>query len=908
YNSDEDSDRSQSPKPYRDKIVRLDPPTPTKSSRLIPELSPNIDEIGWSGEQKTIRQINKVGNPEWNIDGNVVSFNGKKLLYNFSKQNRQTSATSLSLLDAKKYSPYSNKHETSSSSSTEKMELKDTAFHQGQKFVFQVKRKPGKPNVSGTSLLNDNSLLSPKRPLSPKGPGVSNSQMKQLGPAGMGQVRQLNVGPVGVSKVRQMSQAGQPQMIAKHGQSGGTVKIGTTPTSTGSPRLPMAVNSVSPTGQRIIKIVAAPGQQPLQPGQVINLAELGLVGGANKAIKISGNVLQVKGQSTGFPLSGKTRIIYQGSTSASKIAAVSSTATSVTPTESQTLLAGSISATGTEQQKQAIITLGPSSGLSPLSPNTSVQVDGKSAQEGIIKRSVESSVLQAAQEKSFVGSNNMQAPLENSKSLSGSLTPESKNIASDSPVKTVLPVKTNVPNTSSVITSGDRSPGSDRSNSSDEDIPELFPMNPPQQPPKKRKVSDGSSTSLSPSKVFIQGVSSSPPSVKSHSPPKSPVASHSPKSQVASHSLNSPMVSHSAKLPLAGLSKMNSPPKLTPQSLLGPPKLTCPPRIRSPPKSSGPPKLTPVIPLDSSNGTHSEWKQNTNSKFPPYTPHQTNGPSESRKSVFDAFDMDDSPMQDTGSEHSAKQETNSGNVTKLICDSDDKTEDSVTMDDMLNDTELSRTSSLAVHNSDSVSHSTENRLQEHELESKVDTGKKSPDKGNLFDNFATFLHTPPTIPSQPTSQPTDHNLFNSQSTSLSTSHSSSSQSSSSLSSLSSPFATSQTSSSHYSGRSIFDSISPVSNASHQNNTHPVNISQSEVIGGQKQSLTQNMMDKVSAFAANLHTGSLASRLGNLSPSKSLPMATSLHQSSPVTQGTVNREHISSPVVQQDPDQAGQEDT
>ncbi|XP_021345176.1 uncharacterized protein LOC110445105 isoform X2 [Mizuhopecten yessoensis] len=913
---DDDSDRSQSPKPYRDKIVRLEPSTATtKSSRLIPELSPTVDELGWSGEPKSIKQIDKAGRREWNIDGNVVSFNGKKLLYNFSKQNRQTSATSLSLLDAKKYSPYTNKHDASFSSSTDKKDINDmnTTYHQGQKYVYQVKRS-AKPKQTGDSLSpvrgSTNSLLYQNRPLSPKGSGVPNRQIKQLGPEGVIKVRQLNlapggqlnVAPGGVPKVKQLSPSGQPQMIAKHGQSGGTVKIGMQPTSPGSPRLPMAINSVSPTGQRIIKIVAAPGQQPLQPGQVINLAELGLGGGVNKAMKVTGSVLQLKGQNTGIPLSGKTRIIYQGRVS--KMAAEPNTGTPVTPPQSQAPVADSDRVNKTAQQTNAIITLGPSSGLSPLSTHNVKQAAGRSSEQDSIN-------------KSIVQSTDTQIPQGVSKLVT---TPENKSFLGNSPVGTEPSLKTSVFDTASVIsdkTSGDSSPNSDRSYSSDDDIPELFPMNPPQQPPKKRKLMESSSgPSLSPSKVFIQGGRSSPSNVHSNSPSKSPEASNSPKM-------------------LAGSSpKLESPPKLSAQSLLGPPKLTCPPKIQSPPKAYGPPKLTPVRPLDSRTDKLSEWKQNTNCKFPPYKAHQTNGPGENRKSVFDAFDIGDSTLKDASSDLcTTKQETNPGNRRKLICDSNDRTKDSVPIAATLNTTEQVRTSPACVRNtssadSDNVSHAVEDRLcdlgssesitdtgkRPHEFESlesnsdtgkrlrdlgsesNSDTGKKSPDKGNLFDNFATFLHTGPKTPSQPTSLSVGRNLFNSQKKS-----SSSSQSSSSSSSFSSSF----TSSSHSSGRSIFDSISPATNASNHNNTPAVNISQSEVLGGSKPSLTQNMMDKVSAFAANLHTGSLASRLGNISPPKSSPGATSLHHQSLNSQGTSNREYQSNTVVHQDPDQPGQ---
>lgn len=877
---DDDSDRSQSPKPYRDKILRLDPPTPTKPSRLIPELSANADEIGWSGEQRTIKQVDKVGNPAWNVDGNVVSFNGKKLLYNFSKHNRQTSATSLSLLDAKKYSPYVNKNETKSETSltsgTDNTEIKDTAFHQGHKFVYQVK-KSSKPKLPGNSIWNAKSSSpnkSPKEGL----PKV----VKQLGPSGMVQLRQLNVGPGGMTKTRP---AGS-QMVAKHGQSGGTVQIGSP--STGSPRLSVA--GVSPTGQRIIKIVTAPGQQPLQPGQVINLAELGLVGGQNKAIKLSGSLLQLKGQNASVPVSGKTRIVYQGS--------VTKTVTSNTSvSDSPTTHSGS-GATGTE--KPAIITLGPSSGLSPLSANkqsdntsasgkvTSVETHGftQIAQRSTVSSASSFALSSAAKSvTSTLGHTPLETGLskkeehENKSTLGHSpnaasvipsevqnkVSPPSTelSVAQSEENKDILghpPSPTTVTNSTPVITKpmGDQSP--DRS--SDDDIPELFPMNPPQQPPKKRKTTEGSP---SPSKVFIQGVSTSPTKPSNHSPPKSPVASHSP------------------KFSMGGSSKMNSPPKLFPQSILDPPKLTCPPRIRSPPKTSGPPKLTPVQPLDSANGHHSDWKQSASNKFAPNKGLQSNGPSEDRKSVFDTFDIGGSNAQGTtSSEQSAQQEPNSENVNKLICDSGDKTTDSVPKADTQHEREQEKTSPACVHNNvsaNSDSDSIEDRLCG--LESKSETSKKSPDKGNLFDNFATFLQTPPKLELQQTSESVSSNLFNSQTILSSSSSSSNSSSSASLSS-SSPFSSSTSSSSqssHYSGRSIFDSMNAV--PTHENNA----AKQNEVSGG----LTQNMMAKVSTFAANLHMGSLASKLGSLSPSKS---------------STANSHHLRT----QESEQSGEENT
>jgi hypothetical protein len=118
---------------------------------------------------------------------------------------------------------------------------------------------------------------------------------------------------------------GQSEVLAGHGQSGGTVKVNMPITQSAlTPGNQFVVQT--PQGPKTIRIVSSPAQAVSstaqvvsRPAQVVPSAPATVVSqtqtpsvASSDGIKVSAGMLVVDGQLTGIPVSGKTRIIYKG--------------------------------------------------------------------------------------------------------------------------------------------------------------------------------------------------------------------------------------------------------------------------------------------------------------------------------------------------------------------------------------------------------------------------------------------------------------------------------------------------------------------------------------------------------------------------------------------------------------------
>lgn len=108
---------------------------------------------------------------------------------------------------------------------------------------------------------------------------------------------------------------GQSDLLAGHGQGGGSVKVS----------LPISQSALTPGNQFVVQTPQGPKTirivSTTAPTQTVSSATGSQTRSASPAtstavsgegIKVSGGMLVVDGQVTGIPVSGKTRIIYKG--------------------------------------------------------------------------------------------------------------------------------------------------------------------------------------------------------------------------------------------------------------------------------------------------------------------------------------------------------------------------------------------------------------------------------------------------------------------------------------------------------------------------------------------------------------------------------------------------------------------
>ncbi|XP_048779537.2 uncharacterized protein LOC125682944 isoform X2 [Ostrea edulis] len=233
-------------------------------NRLIPELSPaiNLRELI---KKPLVINPNSDSKLEWDPEKKIVRLNGQ------NPMNPQFVTRG----ETQKFSPYQVKSGSGSNCfiMDSSGNLQTSVKHNGKTFIYQ--QKYAKASKS-TTPNQQRSLLST----------VSHAQKTP-------------------EKL-----PGQSEVLAGHGQSGGTVKVSMPITQTAlTPGNQFVVQT--PQGPKTIRIVSSPAQTVSSaPSTVVSQAQTATTV-SSEGIKVSAGMLVVDGQITGIPVSGKTRIIYK---------------------------------------------------------------------------------------------------------------------------------------------------------------------------------------------------------------------------------------------------------------------------------------------------------------------------------------------------------------------------------------------------------------------------------------------------------------------------------------------------------------------------------------------------------------------------------------------------------------------
>lgn len=315
---------------------RQEPP----KKRLIPELSTNTRSDGSLPINIVKREPAKMV-----VDGNVVQFNGKKFLYNYK-------------IAPKQYPPYEAKEKPDVNVDAEDlihMPAKTTIRSGVIQYPAAVTRGPDElPFKAKMYTLNGKTLFSTykqqglqKWEETLKAGTKTESTGQGQGQSGLTPTKVIQ--PKGVPTQINVNQgAGQvnsARLVAGHGQSGGTVKIASNPTATtpqGKTTIQMSGHSIvqkdgqifikdstgriitqgkpisvqTGTGTRVIKILTT--AQPIQPAtgqpnvvqQILTQQNAAPQSGTQQAIKVAGGVMTLPGQQAISPIA--TRIVYKG--------------------------------------------------------------------------------------------------------------------------------------------------------------------------------------------------------------------------------------------------------------------------------------------------------------------------------------------------------------------------------------------------------------------------------------------------------------------------------------------------------------------------------------------------------------------------------------------------------------------
>uniref|UniRef100_K1PW96 Cat eye syndrome critical region protein 2 n=1 Tax=Magallana gigas TaxID=29159 RepID=K1PW96_MAGGI len=246
-----------------------------RQDRLIPELSPTIN-LRELIKRPLVINPNTNSKLEWDPEKKVVRLNGQNVV------NQQFLARG----ETQKFSPYQVKSASGGSGGNcfvmdSSGNLQHTVTHNGKTFIFQNKptsKVTPRPTSSSTSSNPQRSLLTT------------------------------------VSQKGQEKTTGQSDLLAGHGQGGGSVKVS----------LPISQSALTPGNQFVVQTPQGPKTirivSTTAPTQTVSSATGSQTQSASPAastavsgegIKVSGGMLVVDGQVTGIPVSGKTRIIYK---------------------------------------------------------------------------------------------------------------------------------------------------------------------------------------------------------------------------------------------------------------------------------------------------------------------------------------------------------------------------------------------------------------------------------------------------------------------------------------------------------------------------------------------------------------------------------------------------------------------
>ncbi|XP_061167049.1 uncharacterized protein LOC133175924 isoform X2 [Saccostrea echinata] len=262
---DDDDSRSSSPKPVR-----------VNKNRLIPELSSTVN-LRELIKRPLIINPNSNSKLEWDPEKKVVRLNGQSPL-NPQFVSRGENPQFVAKEESKKFSPYQVKSGTKNNCfiMDQSGNLQHSIVHNGKTFIFQ--QKPTKVSTKTVTPVPQRSLLS----------AVSTAQ-----------------------KTPEKS-PGQSEILAGHGQSGGTMKVNLPITQSAlTPGNQFVVQT--PQGPKTIRIVSTTNQaqttSTILPTVVTKPQATTTTSG--EGIKVSGGMLVLDGQVTGIPVSGKTKIIYK---------------------------------------------------------------------------------------------------------------------------------------------------------------------------------------------------------------------------------------------------------------------------------------------------------------------------------------------------------------------------------------------------------------------------------------------------------------------------------------------------------------------------------------------------------------------------------------------------------------------